>query len=637
MSQPTIIPEAQMNLSLLIVDDEPEVSDLIARGIRAESRHFTIAAVESGPECLEYLKTNDVDCILSDYQMPGMTGMELLKTIRSQGNPVPFIFMTAQGSEEVASEAFKNGACDYFTKDAGFTHFARIINTVKQSVRKNRAERSKSYAEEALRLSEERLRTLFESANDGIFLQDGGLFVDCNSTGVEMYGYEDKSDIVGHHPMEFAPPFQPDGECSREKALRYITAALNGIPQKFYWRPKRKDGSLFDVEVSLNRLDLKGKTYIQAIVRDITERKKAEEALRTSESRLAEGELIAKFGSWEWLVDSDEAYWSAGLCNIFGITPDEFGGTYKSFLEFIHPEDKERAMLLVSEAQKGERPLGFETRIIKRDGSVRTIYVYGKLTSGEDGRPFRMLGTVQDVTERKALESQKEGLLEMLRHDMKTPLNVITGNAELILSEGKDTLSQDIVTMVGFIYAGAKKLSKMLDDQLIIFNIESGAARLVREKIDMADLLRDASLGISQLARSKGLSFGLEISDELPHVEVERLHVLSAVTNLLQNAVNYTPAGNTIKLSAETCARTGGNCILIRVSDEGIGIPADEQEKVFEKYYRSKTVKGVKGCGLGLAIVKAVAEEHGGQVELESEVGKGSRFKLFLPVEPKNQ
>jgi PAS domain S-box-containing protein len=320
-----------------------------------------------------------------------------------------------------------------------------------------------------------------------------------------MYGYEEKGDIIGRSPLDFAPPFQPDGENSKEKAIRFITAALSGVPQKFYWRSKRKGGTLFDVEVSLNRLNLKEKTYVQAIVRDITER--------------------------------------------------------------------------------------------------------------------------------KALERQRESLLEILRHDMKTPLNVITGNAEMILSVGRGNLSQDLITMLGFIHAGAKKLNKMLDDQLIIFNIESCGAIKDREKTDITELLAEASFGISELARSKGLSFDLQISDGLPKARIDRLHVLSAVTNLLQNAVNYTPTGSSIKLSAGTCASAVENCVLICVSDEGIGIPADEQAKVFEKYYRSKTAKGVKGCGLGLAIVKAVAEEHGGRVELESEVGKGSTFKLILPVD----
>ena len=135
-----------MKLNILLVDDDPEVSEYIALRIRHESSKFSIAIVDGGIECLEYLRINRVDCILSDYQMPGMTGMELLHTLRACGNDTPFIFITAQGSEEVAREAFKNGAHDYFTKDRGFAHFARITNSIEQAVKQHRAEKSKAKA-----------------------------------------------------------------------------------------------------------------------------------------------------------------------------------------------------------------------------------------------------------------------------------------------------------------------------------------------------------------------------------------------------------------------------------------------------------------------------------------------------------
>jgi len=132
-------------------------------------------------------------------------------------------------------------------------------------------------AEEALRDSETRYRTLFENANDAIFLMDEDMFIECNDATISMFGCESKGDILGHSPWEFSPEKQPDGQPSRKKAITLIRRALAGEPQRFYWKHSKKDGTLFDAEVSLNSITLQGKTFLQAIVRDITERMRAEE------------------------------------------------------------------------------------------------------------------------------------------------------------------------------------------------------------------------------------------------------------------------------------------------------------------------------------------------------------------------
>ena len=131
-------------------------------------------------------------------------------------------------------------------------------------------------AQEALRDSEERFRTLFETANDAIFLMKGDTFAECNSRTLEMFGCASKADLLHHTPMEFSPARQPDGRESQEKGWDYINRALAGLPQSFYWKHQRKDRTLFDAEVSLNKLELQGKTYLQAIVHDFTEHKTAE-------------------------------------------------------------------------------------------------------------------------------------------------------------------------------------------------------------------------------------------------------------------------------------------------------------------------------------------------------------------------
>ncbi|MEJ2756891.1 MAG: PAS domain S-box protein [Anaerolineales bacterium] len=140
-------------------------------------------------------------------------------------------------------------------------------------------------AEKALRDSELRYRSLFNSAADAIFIMEGNTFIDCNPTTVKMFGCTDKSEILNRSPWEFSPQYQPDGSLSQEKAAQLIQKALNGVPQNFVWRHTKFDGTLFDAEVSLNCISIKGKNYLQALVRDITERKKAEEALQESEAR----------------------------------------------------------------------------------------------------------------------------------------------------------------------------------------------------------------------------------------------------------------------------------------------------------------------------------------------------------------
>jgi len=705
-----------MDLSILIVDDDPELGDFIARCIRRESPNCSISVVESGKECLEHIKSNHVDCILSDYQMPGMNGMELLSALRAQENSTPFIFITAQGNEQVARDAFMNGADDYFTKDIGFAHFARIINSAEQSVRRRVAEeqhrladislresevcirrklesllspegdigdldledildvpalqslmddffkisrfpmalidlegkvlvgvgwqdictrfhranpetlrhclesdtqltigipagefrrykcmnglwdmatpliigerhvgnvfagqfflegeavdcemfRSKarqygfneekymaaldaiqrlspesveagmsfltklaqklsqlgysniklaqSLAEsealtEALKDSEERFRTLFESADDGIFLQEYGVFVDCNSKGVEMYGSLDKGEIIGHRPAEFAPAVQPDGRASEEKAIGYVTAALDGEPQRFYWQTYRKDGTLLDVEISLNRLSLGSKKYIQAIVRDVT---------------------------------------------------------------------------------------------------------YAKM-----------------------LERQRADLYSMVTHDLKSPIAAILGHIELLASNAGEH-DADTAVCIDSVRKSCKKLYALIDGFLSVSRLEAGKLEPQFSQNDIYLTIRDALDGLEKISKGKGLALNVDIEDVLrTEATLDHDLVRRAILNLLQNAVSYTPAGGAVTLRASTRNEGGRDFVEVSVADTGIGVQSDEQARVFDKYYRSPRTMNVRGAGLGLFMVRSVAEAHGGRVEIESGPGKGSTFRLILPLIPR--
>jgi PAS domain S-box-containing protein len=608
-------------------------------------------------------------------------------------------------------------------------------------------------AEEALRESEERFHTLFESADDGIFLQEGGVFVDCNSKGVEMYGYEDKSDIIGHSPMEFAPPLQPDGESSERKATRHIAAVLNGAPQSFYWTPRRKDGTLMDVEVSLNTLKLKGKTYIQAIVRDITARRKTEEALAESErflravftsiqdgivvldnnlnvvrvnptmekwyadamplvgkkcyevfyrrDRICDdcpslrafdtgkaateevprrglgGEVIGwhdlysfplvdthtgeRRGIVEYIRDTTERKkaeeqirqlasivessgdaiigktldgiilsWNVGAERIYGYSAEEIVGRPISLL--LPPDRPDEFSRLIDRIKKGEYVDHYETVRLRKDG--KQIYVSISLSPVKDdaGRIIGASSIHRDISEKKRLEEERKDFYAMITHDIKSPLSAIMGYSELISMEKSDKLGGDIKEMIGAINSAGARLHRVIGDFLSLSRMESGRMTVNIAPSDIKLMLSDVCKDLKSSLEEKKLSFDTEIMEGMPRVEIDQKLVQRAVCNLLQNAVNYTPASGFIKLKANTRDENDGTVLVISVTDSGHGIPTEERHKIFEKYYRSPNTAGTKGTGLGLAIVKAVAEAHGGRVELESEEGQGSTFRLVLPV-----
>jgi PAS domain S-box-containing protein len=242
---------------------------------------------------------------------------------------------------------------------------------------------------------EEKFRTLFTTADDAIFLMAGAVFVDVNPKCIEIFGLDDRSDMVGHTPIEYSPPRQPDGRDSGEKAIAYIAAALAGTPQRFYWKHLRKSGEPFDAEVSLNALSLDGELHLQAIVRDITAQKAAEEALRESEERFRllseaafEGIGVSEGGR---LVDC-----SPRLAAMLGYEPPELIGRLVS--DLVAPED---AALVARHLASGSADR-YEHRARRKDGSIILVEVQGRALPYR-GRTLRVTA-IRDISEARRSE-----------------------------------------------------------------------------------------------------------------------------------------------------------------------------------------------------------------------------------------
>ncbi len=258
-------------------------------------------------------------------------------------------------------------------------------------------------AEQELRNSNQRFRTLFESSPDATWIMEHRRFVECNQAAVELFGYRDRSAFLNVHPDEVSPPCQPDGEDSQAKAERMMAIAEATGLHRFEWMHHRTDGSDFFAEVTLSVIALEGQGSIHAVVRDITERKQAEAALKTSEERLRLAQSAAEIGIWDWDIERDQADYDDAHYRLMGL-PSGNPYDFNDFLSRVDPNDR---ALLENEVQKALTDEHYRYEVEYRligDGAGPRRWMRNKgQFYFKDGRCVRALGISMDITPQKAL------------------------------------------------------------------------------------------------------------------------------------------------------------------------------------------------------------------------------------------
>lgn len=254
-------------------------------------------------------------------------------------------------------------------------------------------------------LSDEYYHVLFDSSSDVLMLMDERGFIDCNKAALKMFGFSRKEEIIGFHLSEISPPKQPNGEDSRSAAQDRIAEAFKNESTKFEWVHCRKNGEEFPAEVWLTRFLLKDKQILQVTVRDITERKQMEETLRKSEASLSNAQRISHLGNWDWDLVKNKLKLSDEIYNILGLAPLGFKTTYEAFLNSVHPDDRMFVQDAINKAVYENKLYSIDYRILLPDGSERIVHEQGEVTFNKAGQAIWMCGTIQDITERKLIET----------------------------------------------------------------------------------------------------------------------------------------------------------------------------------------------------------------------------------------
>jgi PAS domain S-box-containing protein len=389
------------------------------------------------------------------------------------------------------------------------------------------------------------------------------------------------------------------------------------------------------------------------VVSDVTDRKRSEVSLRASEERLSRAQRMAHVGNWEWDLKTGQIWWSDEVYRIYGVDPMQFVPITESVEKAIYSEDLPRFLESVRAAIATGKPFELDYRLVRPDGLVRTVHTIGETANDGSGQAVSIVGTVQDVTEQRLAEAERELLIARLRdaneklqsldkvktnfitmvsHELRTPLTTIKAFVELILmKEGMEDYQR--LKLMRTVNMEADRLARLITDLLDLARIESGAMKWQREEFWLEHAVHDVVTGMTPLFEKKKLRITMSFDPDLPSISGDRDRLVQVITNILSNAVKFTAEGGTIRIAIRQEKQPLPQ-IKVEISDTGIGIAPKDLEMIFEKFHRSddKRIAEIEGTGLGLAISREIVEHHGGGLWATSTYGKGSVFTFTLPV-----
>ena len=379
---------------------------------------------------------------------------------------------------------------------------------------------------------------------------------------------------------------------------------------------------------------------------DNTEGHRAFEQLRHSEQLLKEAQRLARIGNWELDVQSGDNYWSEEVCRILEMMPRSGGTGLADLLARVHEADRVRVEKAFFLAMNGDGRYSVDHRVGLRDGTERIVHQEGVIEFGGPGLPSRLLGTVQDVTEIKRIEEElkvardeaqaanqaKSRFLANMSHELRTPLNAIIGFSEMMSSPALMQFDEGkFREYAGDITDSGQHLLMIVNDILDLSRVEAGNVTLEEEEIDVPEMLHSCLRMLEDRAREKEIELKEAIAGGVPDLYADARLCRQAVINLLTNAVKFTPSGGVVTLEANC---TSGGALEIGVRDTGIGIAAEDIERVTEPFAQveSQLSRQFGGVGLGLSLTREFARLQGGDLTIESELGKGTFARLRFPV-----
>ncbi|HEY9748778.1 MAG TPA: PAS domain S-box protein [Allocoleopsis sp.] len=726
---------------ILLVEDSLIDATFLQKILQIETSVATweVVHVTQLSETLIYLREDECDVVLLDLFLPDEQGLATLQQVRAIAPNTPIVVLTGLDDEAIAIETLRQGAQDYLVK--GQIEVNLLTRSLRYAIERSQTLRTM-----------QRQSTAIEAASDGIaILNQDEQFIYLNQAYADIYGYATPAELLGQTwrllyedndlkemARRAARDLQDTGswrgeaiakkqngekfyqelsltaidkdgfvcivrdvtERKRvEEALQFTQFTVNHAAEAVIWTssnagfvyvneaachllgyPKaelltmtvfdiapdispqdwqddwlrlkqqgsytietlnrHKDGHLFPVEVTRNYLEFRGREYNCAFMRDITQRKQFEQALQESEQRfrlLAENstDMISQH-----TPDGTFLYVSPACRSLLGYEPEELLG--RSAYDFHHPEDVDVVRLIHNDILEIPETYSVSYRFRHQQGHYVWLESTAKTIRASETQVIEEIQiSSRDITERKRTEAEiqnalaqekelnqlKSSFVSMVSHEFRNPLSAIVLSSELLERYSHKVNEEQKAKYFKRIHVATKRMTELLDEVLIIGKAEAGQLKCQPAPLVLEDFCQEL---VEELRLSVGQQYPLIFTSTGTATNAcmdENLlrHILG---NLISNAAKYSPADSNIYLDL-SCDH---DFVVFRIQDQGIGIPAEDQKRLFDSFYRATNVGTIPGTGLGLAIVKKCVDAHQGQITVTSQVDVGTTFIVTLPL-----
>lgn len=489
------------------------------------------------------------------------------------------------------------------------------------------------------------IRTVFEASQDGITIQQNRNYILANDSFVNMFGYSSANEIIGRDLLDFV--FDEDIDL----VDNYLTKFIDGqdVPNRFLYRGKRKGGSDFHVEKTSSSYETAEGQFIVSTYRDITNEKKALDALEISEERYRS--ITENINDCVWSAERLDGklkmvFYSEVIIKITGYTNQNFLLDQKLWLRILHPSD---AANFVSKLKAFYHDITrvssqFEYRIINNLGSVVWIKNKINVLRGDDGKIQKVFGLTSDITlskraeeelkksadDLKILNETKDRFISIISHDLRTPFSSILGFTDMLLSDRN--LSEDKqIQYISYIQESSRNMLSLVNGLLDWTRLQTGRIQFEPQRLNAKYIITKSIQMLSGVALQKNINLVSDLINDV-YVHADENLLLQVINNLVSNAIKFTGQGGIISISSAPLVRQ--RQVQFKIKDTGTGIKEEDIPKLFKvdtKFTTSGT-EGEKGSGLGLSLCYDIVKKHGGEIAVNSEFGKGTEMIFTIPV-----